>query len=161
MKNLKRFLALTLVILSVFSCFVSPASATTTSFRIDTRTITVCTKANWWVPGSESITLSQSTGAFSYSETTWYGRETGKTLTKKAYATWRIHVAATDGSHTYSKTWSDGSITLTLKPNKTYKITVSYNGMQDVFRGLDYRNAKWTIYPSWRVKSTWKVSSIW
>ena len=159
MKMTKRILALMLVAVSILSCMILPASAATTSSGTSTRTITVVTKANWSYPGGESITLSQSKGTFSYSETNWYGRETGKTKTKNEYGTWKITVSATDGSHSYSKTWKDGSIKLSLKANKTYKITLSYDGMQDVFRGLDYRNFRWTRYPSWRVKSTWKISS--
>lgn len=155
----KKILAMFLVIITIFSCMVLPASAATTSSGTSTRTITVVTKGNWLYPGSESITLSQSKGTFTYSKTNWLGQETGKTGSKSEYGTWNISVAATDGSHSYSKTWKNGSIKLSLKPNKTYTITISYDGMQDVFRGIDYRNFRWTKYPSWRVSSTWKVSS--
>lgn len=109
-------------------------------------------------PGSESITLSQSKGVFSYAQTSWFGKVTGKTCTKSEYSAWRISVAATDGSHSYSRTWKNGSIKLLLKSNRTYKITVSYDSYQDTFRGLNYRNFRWTRYPSWRIASTWKVS---
>ena len=159
MKMTKRILALMLVVVFILSCMILPASAATTSSGTNTQTITVVTKANWSDPGGESITISQSKGSFSYSDTSWYGRETGKTNTKNVYGTWKITVSAADGSHSYSKTWKDGAIKLSLKANKTYKITLSYNGMHDVFSGLDYRNFRWTRYPSWRVKSTWKVSS--
>lgn len=157
----KKFFAMFLVIITILSCMVLPAGAATSNSGTSTRTITVITKANWSYPGSESITLSQSKGTFVYAKTNWYGRETGKTGTKSEYATWKISVAATDGSHSYSKTWKNSSITLSLKPNKTYTITISYDSTQDIFRGIDYRNFRWTRYPSWRVKSTWKVSSYW
>lgn len=159
MKTARKLMALMMVVISVLSCMILPASAATTSSGTGTRTITVVTKANWSYPGSESITLSQSKGTFTYSKTNWLGQETGKTGTKSEYGTWKISVSATDGSHSYSKTWKDGSIKLTLKPNKTYQITISYDSYQDIFRGIDYRNFRWTRYPSWRVSSTWKVSS--
>jgi hypothetical protein len=155
----KKIFALFLVVISLLSCMILPASAATYSSGTSTRTITVTTKANWAVPGSESITLSQSKGKFTYSKTDWLGRTTGKTGSKSEYGTWKISVSATDGSHSFSKTWKDGSIKLDLKPNKTYRITISYDGIQDTFRALDYRNFRWSSYPSWRVKSTWKVSS--
>lgn len=155
----KKLFALALVAITLFSCMIMPASAATTSSGTSTRTITVSTKASWWYPGGESITLSQSKGTFTYSKTNWLGQATGKTGSKSEYATWRISVSATDGSHSYSKTWKSGSIKLNLKPNKTYRITISYDGYQDTFRALEYRNFRWTRYPSWRVKSTWKVSN--
>ena len=155
----KKVLAMFLVIITIFSCMVLPASAATNSSGTSTQTITVVTKSNWLYPGSESITLSQSKGTFTYSKTNWLGQETGKTGSKSEYGTWKISVAATDGSHSFSKTWSDGSIKLNLKPNKTYKITISYDSYQDIFRGIDYRNFRWTKYPNWRVSSTWKVSN--
>lgn len=155
----KKVLAMFLVIITIFSCMVLPASAATNSSGTSTQTITVVTKSNWLYPGSESITLSQSKGTFTYSKTNWLGQETGKTGSKSEYGTWKISVAATDGSHSFSKTWSDGSIKLNLKPNKTYEITISYDSYQDIFRGIDYRNFRWTKYPNWRVSSTWKVSN--
>lgn len=155
----KKFFALFLVVITLFSCMILPASAATYSSGTSTRTITVTTKANWAVPGSESITLSQSKGKFTYSKTDWLGRPTGKTGSKSEYGTWNISVYASDGSHSYSKTWKSGSIKLTLKPNKSYTITISYDGYQDTFRALKYRDFRWSSYPSWRVKSTWKVSS--
>lgn len=154
----KKTLALILAIITILSCILLPANAATCSSGTRTRTITVKTKANWACPGSESITLAQSKGKFSYAETTWYGAETGKTKTKTEYATWKISVASTDGSHSYSRTWCSKSIKLNLKPNKTYHITISYDGLQDVFRELDYRRFRWNYYPSWSVRSTWKVS---
>ena len=155
----KKFIAMFLVIITVLSYMVLPASAATCSSGTSTRTITVKTKANWLYPGSESITLSQSKGTFTYSKTDLFGRDNGKTGTKSEYGTWKISVYATDGSHSYTRTWRDGSIKLNLKPNKTYRITISYDSYQDGFRRIEYLNFRWTKYPSWRVSSTWKVSS--
>ena len=153
MVKAKKFFAIFLVLVTLFSCMVLPASAATSSSGTSTRTITVVTRASWWYPGSESISLSQSKGTFTY--TKW----NGKTASKSEYGTWNITVSATDGSHYYKKTWNDGSIKLNLKPNKTYRISITYNGYVDTIRSIDYLNFRWTKYPSWRVSSTWKLSS--
>lgn len=155
----KKAFAMFLVIITIFSCMVLPASAATSGNRNTSYTLTVTTKANWWYPGGESITLSQSKGTFQYSKTNWLGQETGQTATKTAYGTWRISVRATDGSHSFSKTLSGSSVKLNLKANKTYQITIRYDGTMDTFKALDYRNFRWTKHPSWRVSGTWKVSS--
>lgn len=61
----KRIVSATLVfcmlICTLFTAAI-PASAATYSSGTSTRTITVSTKANYWIPGSESITLSQTKG---------------------------------------------------------------------------------------------------
>lgn len=157
----KKIFAMFLVIITIVSCMVLPAGAASSGNRNATYTLTVTTKANWCYPGGESITLSQSKGTFEYYKTNWLGQETGKTARKTAYGTWRISVRATDGSHSFSKTLNGGSIKLNLKANKTYKITIRYDGTMDTFKALDYRRFHWVKHPSWRVSSTWKVSSYW
>lgn len=155
----KRIIAIFLAVITVLSCIVLPAGAATSGNRSTSYTLTVVTKASWWYPGGESITLSQSKGTFEYSKTNWWGQETGKTGTKQAYGTWDITVRATDGSHYYTKTLTGGSIKLNLKANKTYKITITYDSTPDLIRAMDYRNFHWVKHPSWRVSGTWKVSS--
>lgn len=155
----KKIIAMLLLIVTVFSCTVLPASAATSGNCNATYTLTVVTKGSWWYPGGESITLSQSKGTFSYAKTNWLGQETGKTGTGTAYGTWRISVRATDGSHSFSRNLTGSSVKLNLKPNKTYKVTISYDGSADTFKALSYRRFRWTRHPSWRVSSTWKVSS--
>ncbi len=155
----KKIFAMFLAIVTILSCVVLPASAATSGDCNTTYTLTVVTKANWWYPGGESITLSQSKGKFEYSKTNWFGMETGKTATRTAYGTWRISGRATDGSHAFSKTLSGGSVKLKLKANKTYQITIRYDGTMDIFKALDYRNFNWITHPSWCVSGTWKVSS--
>lgn len=54
-------IAFALIFCALFAMSI-PASAATCSSGIQPRTITVTTKANWWVPGSESITIGQSKG---------------------------------------------------------------------------------------------------
>lgn len=138
------------------SSLILPASAATRSSGTRTQTITVTTKANYWLPGSESITISQSKGTC-VKET--YNFFTGKTSRKTSnqYGEWDIVVAATDGSHTFKKSLTGGSIKLTLKPNKTYKITITWDTQAEFFKELN--KGDYTSYPTWRVKSTWKVSN--
>ena len=62
MKKSISILMVVLTLMSIFAVFAVPASAATTSSGTQTRTITVTTKGNWLVPGSESITLSQNKG---------------------------------------------------------------------------------------------------
>lgn len=154
----KKIFALALVIITMFSCMILPASAATTSYGTSTRTITVNTKAAYYYPGSSSITLKQTQGTYAYSKN-------GSTRIGKAYYWWTVKVAATDGSHSYTKNFKDGSIQLNLKPNKTYKITISLNTYQNTIQEVNfhrkYNNWRWTTQPSWRVSSTWKVSSYW
>jgi hypothetical protein len=159
-KTFKSIISLFFVFLMVASCMVIPASAATSSgynYK-QTQTITVTTKANYWYPGSSSITLSQSKGTISYSKTNIWGKVTG-TATTTAYGTWKVVAKSTDGKDTVSKNLTGSSVTLNLKPNKTYKITVSYDSTSEIFTMIKHTNSKWTTTPSWQVKSTWKVSS--
>lgn len=153
----KRILSLFLAVLTLATIFILPAQAATYSWKRGTETIWVETKANYWVPGSSSITIKQDKGTMSYSKTNFWGKVTG-TATKKLYGTWNIHVESTDGKDKYNKTLSGSSIKLNLKANKNYRITISYDYIADTFMGLKYRNAKWTTEPSWRVSGTWKVA---
>lgn len=133
-----------------------PASAATCSSGTRTQTITVTTKANYLKPGSESITLSQTKGTCQRRS---YNIFTGRTSikTSKAYGEWDIVAVATDGSHTVRKTLSGGSVKINLKPNKTYKITVTWDSTAATFTELS--KGGFVSYPTWRVKSTWKVSN--
>ena len=148
-------IALAMVFCTLFAMSI-PASAATCSSGTKSRTITVTTKANWLKPGSESITLSQSKGTCVKEN---YNIFTGKTTRKTSnqYGEWDIVVSATDGSHTFKKSLTGSSIKLNLKPNKTYKITVTWDTQAEFFKELDKGN--YTSFPTWRVKSTWKVSN--
>ena len=148
----KRFCAFVLVVLSVCTIFTTSAFAATSSSGTKTRTITVSTKANWWKPGSESITLSQTKGVRSEKNPF-----TGKVKNRNCYGEWDIVAKSTDGKHTVKATLKDGSEKIKLKPNKTYKITVTWDSMEDMFDSID--KGSFTRLPTWRVKSTYKVSS--
>lgn len=158
-KKTKRILsavfALAIVMCSLLAMGATASAATCSSGR-STRTITVKTKANYLIPGSESITLSQTKGVCTKNVYNIFTGKT-KTTTSKQYGRWNIVVKATDGSHTFKKSLTDGSIKLNLKPNKTYTITVSWDTTAATLKEIDKGN--YTTYPTWRVKSTWKVSS--
>lgn len=157
---MKKTISILLAIAICISCIAMmtlSASAATSSSGTSTRTITVSTKAAYYYPGSSSITLSQTKGVVTYDKTRW-GQVVG-TGTAKYYGTWNISVRATDGSDSFSKTLSGSSVKINLKPNKTYKITVTYNWYVDTIIMIDHVNSRWTQYPSWRVSGTWKVSN--
>ncbi len=148
-------IAIMMVAITLFVTTV-PAFAATSSSGKSTRTIIVQTKANWWIPGGESITLSQTKGVcternFSLSKRQYV------TKTSKQYGEWDIVARATDGSHTTTATLKGGSVKVKLKPNKTYKITVTWDSTGNMFTELDH--GTFTTLPTWRVKSTYKVSN--
>ena len=155
---LKSITCLLLITLTLVSCFVLPSSAATCSSGKYTRTITVKTYSSYWYPGSSSITLKQTKGTIAYSKINIWGQHVG-TRTTKEYGCWDVSVRATDGSHSYTKQFNGSSVKLTLKPNKTYKITVSYDSWQENFIMMKRVNSRWTAYPTWRVSSSWKVSN--
>lgn len=157
----KRILSMFLAVLMASALFVFPASAATESNGKNTCTILVTTKSNYWYPGSSSITLKQTKGEVSYSKMAlknWKYQEVG-TGTAKYYGTWNITYKSLDGSDSGSKTLSGSSVTISLKPNKTYKITVSYNSTVDMTLLLKKPNSKWTTLPSWKVSGSWKLAS--
>lgn len=143
-------------LMSIFAIFAVPASAATTSSGTQTRTIIVTTKGNWFIPGSESVTLKQTKGTCEKTTTNWF---TGKKSTKvsQEYGTWNILAKAIDGSHTVKRTLSGSSVKIPLKPDKTYQITVTWNSL--IGMGIEAAKGDFTRLPSWKVSSTWKVSS--
>ena len=158
-KTKKIFTSVLACIMMFCTLLVTPltASAATSSYgTTQTRTITVQTKGNWWIPGSESITLKQTKGTCEKTTTNWI---TGKKTTKvsKEYGTWNIVAQATDGSHTVRKTLSGSSVKIPLKPDKTYKITVTWNSM--IGMGIEVAKGDFTKLPTWKVSSTYKVSN--
>ncbi len=145
-----------LILVSTIFATILPAAAATTSSGTSTRTITVNTKANWWKPGSESITISQAKGVCTKKS---YNIFTGKWSAKSSnqYGEWDIRVEATDGSHSYTETLTGSSIKLKLKANKTYKITITWDSQAATLKEVSKGN--YTTYPTWRVSKTNKVSS--
>lgn len=148
-------IAFSLIFSTLFAMSI-PASAATSSSGTQTRTITVTTKAKWWIPGSESITIGQYKGTCVKENHNFFTSQTTRKSSSQ-YGEWDITVRATDGSHTYSRSLTGSSIKLNLKPNKVYKITITWDSRAEFFKTLDKGN--YTSYPTWRVKSTWKVSN--
>lgn len=157
MKNTKakKIIAIVLAMISIMSFMSVLASAAKTSSGKSTRTITVTTKANWLIPGSESVTLSQTKGVCT--GTKYNLKLQPKTVKTNQYGKWDVVAKSTDGSHTVKKTLSGSSLKISLKPNKTYKITVTWSS-QNIYTELDY--GTFTTLPSWKVSSTYKVSNI-
>ena len=151
-----KAIALIMVLSTLFAFTTISASAATNSSGKSTRTITVMTKGNWWVPGSESITLSQTQGVRTKNVYNWF---TGKSTTKtyNRYGSWNISYRSTDGKHSGSAKLTGSSVKINLKPDKTYYITVTWNGMDDTFDSIQYGN--FSKLPTWKVKSTYKVSN--
>ena len=131
-----------------------PVSAATCSNGIKTCTITVKTKANYAIPGSESITLRQTKGVCEKESRGFMGRV--KIKSSKQYGTWKVVAEPTDRRSVVKKTLSGGSVKLKLKPDKTYRVTVSWDSGAAGFVRL--RKGNYTTYPAWEVGSTWKVS---
>lgn len=134
--------------------FVTPISVeAATSGGQGTSTLTVVTKANWKKPGSESVTLSNRQVVVQGYKRTLTGKK--KLQTKKYYPRYKITVKSTDGTHSFSKSMTSSSLKLNLKPDKRYKITVSYDGAYAKnFHGLS--NAVMLTGPKWAVKSVYK-----
>lgn len=151
-KRISCFVLAVFMLVSTMIAMIVPSSAATRSNGKKSVTITVTTKANWWIPGSESITLSQTKGTCQYTNFL-----TGKVKSSKVYAEWDITVKATDGGHSYSTSLTGGSVKLKLKPNKTYVITVTWDEQATFFKTAGKGN--FTTLPTWKVSSTYKCSS--
>ena len=153
-----RLVSMLMAVLMVFSCavaFVPTAEAATSSSGTRTQTITVETKSNWWKWGSESITLSQAKGTRKtkkFNLFKWRYEE----KTTNSYGTWQISVKSTDGRDNYTTKLTGGSKKLSLKGDKTYTITVSWDSTSDLIYSLD--KGSFTSYPTWRVKSANKAT---
>lgn len=130
--------------------FPTTASAATSSYGTRTCTLTVTTKANWLKPGGESITLKQTKGTYQ-KRNVW-----GKLKNAERYGTWRIKGSSTDGTHKIDKTLSGSSVKISLKRNKTYRLTITWDSTSADL-GTNFRG--YTKFPTWRVSKTNKVSS--
>lgn len=144
------FMSLILFFSSCF-CFSSTASAATSGNKNCKSTITVITKANYWYPGSSSITLKQNKTEFTYTKN-------GKRKTSKMYAAFRIEYKNCNTGKTKT-TWLTGSSKkIKLDKNATYKVTVSYDSTMMQIKNAYKTNFAWKTTPCWWVNSKWKVS---
>ena len=156
-KNFKKLLALLLCIMALSNLPTANVFAAT-SGGSGQATIQVQTKANYWYPGSSSITLTQSKQRFTFQKL-WGSKKKYQTGYYGQYSI-TIYNATTRKSKT--TVWSGGrSKKISLKQNCKYYITVSYNSYatQSFKRPPVGYSVYSTSNPSWWVSSSWKVSS--
>lgn len=118
----QKILSIVFAVMTVFSAFsmaTVPASAANGS-----HTYTVTTKANYWYPGSESITVKQ------VKEKYYSNKKKSKTKTRNALV---VTVKCTPTSwsgnkkpKTVTETFSGSSKTIKLEKNATYRVNVSW-----------------------------------
>ncbi len=141
----KKIISIFLVSVMLFSCLAVPALAAT-SGNYSTKKMYVSTKANWLKPGSESITLSRSTGQY----------KNGTKFT----GSWSITVYKYGSGTKKYYTMNSNSLTIKLDRNAHYQITISptatYKACVEINGGS--RNVK--SWSSWYVSRTNKISSI-
>ena len=145
-----------MMLISVICVFPLSASAATKSNGTRAQTITVTTKANWWIPGSESITITQTKGTCEVKTYNIFKRKS-EVKTSKVYGEWDIVVKSTDGTHTAKYNFDGSKITIKLKPNKTYKITITWDSQANSINTIGKGN--FVVYPQWKVSKTYKVSN--
>ena len=122
-------MATTKKILSVFLCVLTIFTVLSTtmlqaSAYSDTDYYTVTTKANYWFPGSESITVSQS-------KEVYYSNK-AHTKTKKRNAlvcTVTCTPISGSGKKTIKKSFSGSSKKIELEKNTTYRVKITYNSV--------------------------------
>lgn len=159
-KHVKRIVCFMMTIFVIVGCMAATASAATSGGQ-NTRTIYVETKANYWKPGSSSITLKQQAATETYAKLT----NKSKTKTKKVYADYTVSYKAVDGKyagkHSGTVKFNGASKKINLKPDTTYQITVSYNStgttLSHMKNPFGYSWTKCSGH-SWWVNSTYKVS---
>ena len=154
---MKKFIAILLVAVTLFSIFAVTASAATWGGR-GSSTVTVKSKANYWYPGASSITLRQSKQTMTFDHL-WKDKTKTKTGYFGHYDITVYNVTKGTSKYVY---WNGGQTKkITLDPNCTYRITVTYLSTETTLftkapTGYSHRS---TTSPSWNVKSVWKVSS--
>lgn len=147
MNRTKRILSVFTVMLFILSIFTLSAYAATSGVGGGKLvTITVVTKANKWVPGRESITLSQTKGV-AYTNPQ-------RTKTGNKYGSFLITATPVSGKSTKKVTsvLSGSSVKVNLAPDTTYNVTVSWSPAPNhVVIG-------WKTYPSWKVSGSCKCT---
>ena len=158
--KIKKLLAFTLVLATLISMFavLSCNVFASTSGGTGSYTITVNTKANYLYPGASSVTLKQEKQTLTYKALT-----SNKTKTKTGYyGCYNITVYNVANGSRSSVYWGGGQTKkISLDPNCTYRITVSYNSTSTALFTSQPLGYSWksSSNPYWRVSSTWKISS--
>lgn len=151
-KKLTSLFMTMIILIGVCCCFSSTASAATSGNKNRSAIITVNTKANYWYPGSSSITLKQNKTEFTYTKK-------GKKKTAKMYAAFRIEYTNCKTGKTKTTWLKDRSKKINLDKNATYKVKVSYDSTKMQIKNIYKQNFAWKTMPNWWVSSTWKVTS--
>ena len=154
---LKQIFALFLMILvltGMLTCTASAANVCTEVRGNPSRqvTFTVTTERGWT---GQKITLKQDKGVAMGQH--WFG---GADKKYNVYGAYVVRCTDLSTGKTTTKNWYDGTCSLYLKANRTYRISVTWDrGMQH----LRYRSLwnggfyGWVSEPSWWVKSTRNV----
>ena len=152
-----KLTAIFLCVLTLVSIFSISASAKT-SGSSGSSTITVKTKANYFYPGSSSITLRQEKQTLTYQKL--YGTKTKNKV--GYYGCYNISVYNVTKDKYKNINWYGGKTKkISLDANCTYRITVTYDSMAtDIFTSAPWGYSwKRSSSPSWRVNSTWKLAT--
>ncbi len=159
-KTISRFMKLFSVVLALVAMVssVNIVSEAATSGCDNSRTITVITKANYYVPGASSITLKQTKGKYTYPVYNILGK-IKKYKTGYAYGYYNVTCTPVNGTGKKKNyIFDSGSKKIKLDPNTTYNITVSYNWGMTWYGTNCKKGGSWDYTPEWRVSSSWKVT---
>lgn len=118
----KRFFSVFLCVLTVFTLL--SATMLQSSAYSDTDYYTVTTKSNYWYPGSESITVSQSKEVYYCNK--------AHTKTKKRNAlvcTVTCTPISGTGKKTITESFSGNSKKITLDKDTTYRVKITYKSV--------------------------------
>lgn len=157
----KKIMAIILAMTALVTTFTfgTATAQAATSGTTGSRTITVNTKSVYYYPGSSSITLKQDKCTLTWKSL--FGKKTKET--SGYYGCYIITICNVTDNETVTKKWNGKkSITLSLKGNKTYKITVSYDSYNSYYKLMGAQPKGYGNYsgysPRWSVSGSWKVA---
>lgn len=113
------------VLFAFFTIFTTFSITAIPSYAATSSSYTVTTKANYWYPGSESITIKQTKEK--------YYKNLKRTKTATRYMSYNVTCTPVKwtGSKpaTITKSFKSGSITVNLEKNVTYRVTITPNNI--------------------------------
>ena len=138
MKNLKRIIALICVFSMLMVLAVDVFAASSKKGTTQTVTFTVTTGRR-----DSTLTINPSSGKVTAIQWKNLIKRTTKKVTKSVYGMYTISVSGLG-----SKTMTSKKTTFKLKKNSTYKVTITYKGMNNL--PTTYWDASWKKLPSWK-----------
>ena len=140
---MKRFLVI--LCIAVLCLSMAPTALAASKSNKGTNTITFSVTTS-----KKDATLTISPNAGKVTGTAWKNilKGTTKTVTKKAYGDYSITVSA-PGKATVTKKMSSYKVKISLEKNTTYRITISYTGI-NFFDTSTIWNTKWKTVPGWK-----------